>query len=70
MECLLLKQKWKNVPKRSEPWFKRRTSPEEQVLGYTIRYGNYVILLFFQSDIYIKVLALYVFAVGPWKEVR
>ena len=42
---------------------------EEQVLVYVIWYANYVIILFFQSDIYIKFLALYVFAVGPWKEV-
>ena len=43
---------------------------QEQVLVYIIWYGNYIIILFAQSDIYIKVLALYVFAVGPWKEVR
>ena len=31
---------------------------QEQVLVYIIWYGNYIIKLFAQSDIYIKVLAL------------
>ena len=60
----------KNVAKRFEQWFKRRTWPEKQILVYIIWYGNYIIILFVQSDIYIKGLALYVIAEGPWKEVR
>ena len=44
IECLLFKQKWKNVPNRFEQWFKRRTWLEEQVLVYTIWTGNARIL--------------------------
>ena len=69
VKCLLLKQQWKNAPEKFEQGFKIRTWPEKQVLVYIIWYGNYIIL-FVQSDIYIKVLALFVFAVWPWKEVR
>ena len=43
-ECLLLKQQWKNVPNRSEQWFKRRTWLEELVLLYIIWTGNTRIL--------------------------
>ena len=35
-DCLLLKQKWKNVPNRPEQWFKRRTWLEGQVLLYIV----------------------------------
>ena len=54
VECLLLKKNWKNVPKRLEQWFKRRTLPEEQILLYIIWNCNYVIKLIVQNDIYIK----------------
>ena len=40
VECLLLKQKWENVPNSSDQWFKRRTWLEEQVLLYIIWTGN------------------------------
>ena len=44
VECLLLRQKWKNVPNRLEQWFKRRTWLEEQLLVYKIWIGNASIL--------------------------
>ena len=34
LSCLIMKQKWKNVPSRSEQWFKRRTWLEEPGLLY------------------------------------
>ena len=36
VECLLLKQKWKDISNRFEQWFKRKTWLEEQMLVYTI----------------------------------
>ena len=46
VECLLLRQKWKNAsnPNRSEQWFKRRTWLEELVLLYINWTGNATIL--------------------------
>ena len=46
VECLLLRQKWKNVSNtnRSEQWFKRRTWLEELVLLYINWTGNATIL--------------------------
>ena len=49
VECLLLKQKWKNVQNRFEQWFKRRTWFEELVLVYTIWTSNVRILNMPQS---------------------
>ena len=43
-ECLLLKQKFKNIPNRSEEWFKRGTRLQEQVFPYITWFGNAGIL--------------------------
>ena len=40
VECLALKQKWKNVPNRFKQWFKGTTWLKKQVFVYTIWTDN------------------------------